>query len=63
MMTKKVVRNIITSFIMALMLKMIGPKYFDAIPILMVFMMANVKAIPQRILPAELRVDISECPA
>ena len=62
MITKKVIRNMQTSFIIALMLRMIGPKYFEAIPIFMIFMMANVKAIPQRILPAELRVDISECP-
>lgn len=62
MMTKKVMRNMQTSFIIALMLRMIGPKYFEAIPILMIFMIANVNAIPQRILPAELSVEISEWP-
>ena len=39
---------------MALILRMIGPKYLDAIPILIVFMIANVNAIPQNIRPAEL---------
>ena len=60
MMTKNVIKNIMTSFIMALMLRMIGPKYLEAMPILIIFMMANVKAMPQRILPAELSVEISE---
>ena len=59
MMTKKVIKNIITSFIIALILSMMGPKYFDAMPILIILMMAKVKAIPHNILPAELRLDIS----
>ena len=58
MMTKKVIKNIITSFIIALMLRMMGPKYLDAMPILIILMMAKVKAIPHNILPAELRLDI-----
>ena len=44
----------ITSFISALMLMMIGPKSLEAMPILIILMMARVKATPQRILPAEL---------
>ena len=44
----------IITFIIALMLRMMGPKYLEAIPILMVLMIAKVKAIPQNIRPAEL---------
>lgn len=58
-MTKKVMRNIQTSFIMALILRMMGPKYFDAMPILIILMIANVKAMPHNILPAELRGEMS----
>ena len=39
---------------MALILRMIGPKCLDAMPILMVLIMAKVKATPHRIRPAEL---------
>ena len=60
MITKKVIRNIPTSFIMAFMLRMIGPKYLEAIPILIILMMARVKATPHKILPEDLRSEMSK---
>ena len=63
MITKKVIRNIPTSFIMAFMLRMIGPKYLEAIPILIILMMARVKATPHKILPEDLRSEMSKIDA
>ena len=40
-----------TSFIMVLILRIIGPKYLEMIPILITFMMARVKATPHNIRP------------
>ena len=61
MMTRKVIRNISTSFSMMRMLRMMGPKCLDTMPVLMLLRMARVKAIPQKILPAastEFRVHL-----
>jgi hypothetical protein len=40
---------------MALILRMMGPKCLEAMPILIVLMMAKVKATPHKIRPAELK--------
>ena len=45
--TQKVMRNMVTSPIMAWMLRIMGPNDFEARPILIVFRMARVKAMPQ----------------
>ncbi len=51
MMTAKVMRKRRTSFIMWLMLRMMGPKYLEAMPTLMVLRMAREKAAPHKMRP------------
>ena len=50
----------ITSFISALMLMMMGPKSLEAMPILIILMMARVNATPHKILPEDLRSEMSK---
>ena len=45
----------ILTFIIALILRIMGPKYLETIPILIVLMIANVNAMPQNMRPTELK--------
>ena len=51
MITKNVIMNMKTSFNITRILKMMGPKCLETIPVFMLFKMASVKAMPQNILP------------
>ena len=60
LMIKKEAMLTITSFISALMLMMMGPKSLEAMPILIILMMARVNATPHKILPDDLRSEMSK---